>query len=101
MTCQEREISQRVHINSVDKKVSSGIYWANFLNNPDNKKNQIIMFLFPNRCGQKFIEIPLIIKSDENTCDVTKETFDILSISIHEEVRTKLIFRVRMSNEAV
>ena len=101
MTCQEREISQRVHINSVDKKVSSGIYWANFLNNPDNKKNQIIMFLFPNRCGQKFIEITLIIKSDENTCDVTKETFDILSISIHEEVRTKLIFRVRMSNEAV
>ena len=101
MTCQEREISQRVHINSVDKKVSSGIYWANFLNNPDNKKNQIIMFLFPNRCGQKFIEISLIIKSDENTWDVTKETFDILSISIHEEVRTKLIFRVRMSNEAV
>ena len=101
MTCQEREISQRVHINSVDKKMSSGIYWAHFLNNPDNKKNQIIMFLFPNRCGQKFIEIPLIIKSDENTWDVTKETLDVLSISIHEEFRTKLIFRVRMSNEAV
>ena len=65
------------------------------------KKNQIIMFLFPNRCGQKFIEIPLIIKSDENTWDVTKETLDVLSISIHEEFRTKLIFRVRMSNEAV
>ena len=60
-----------------------------------------LLFLFPNRCGQKFIEIPLIIKSDENTWDVTKETFDILSISIHEEVRTKLIFRVRMSDEAV
>ena len=59
------------------------------------------MFLFPNRCGQKFIEIPLIIKSDENTWDVTKETLDVLSISIHEEFRTKLIFRVRMSNEAV
>ena len=59
------------------------------------------MFLFPSRRGQKFIEIPLIIKSDENTWDVTKETFDILSVSIHEEVRTKLIFRVRMSYEAV
>ena len=65
------------------------------------KKNQIIMFLFPSRRGQKFIEIPLIITSDENTWDVTKETFDILSVSIHEEVRTKLIFRVRMSYEAV
>ena len=81
--------------------MSYGIYWANFLNNPDNKKNQIIMFLFLNRCGQKFIEIPMIIKSGENTWDVTKETFDIFSISIHEEVRAKLIFRVRMSNEAV
>ena len=81
--------------------MSSGIYWAHFLNNPDNKKNQIIMFLFPNRCGQKFIEIPLIIKSGENNWDVSKETFDILSISIHKEVRTKLIFLVRMSNEAV
>ena len=59
------------------------------------------MFLFPNRCGQKFIEIPLIIKSGENNWDVSKETFDILSISIHKEVRTKLIFLVRMSNEAV
>ena len=51
--------------------------------------------------NRNLCEISLIIKRGENTWDVSKETTDVFSDSIHEEVSTKLIFRVRMSNEVV
>lgn len=30
---------EKVHIENVDQKMLDGIYWANFFNNPENKRN--------------------------------------------------------------
>ena len=49
----------------------------------------------------RLFEIPWIINSVEKSRIITKKKIEVLPISNHEEADTKLLFHLRMNNEAI
>ena len=83
------------------RKLLSVIDWANFFNNPKNKKDliKLVCSYFQTDQYTNLFEIPLIINIGENTYSITKEKIELLPISNHED-DTRFIFDTEMSNEA-
>lgn len=84
------------------RKLLSVIDWANFFNNPKNKKDliKLVCSYFQTDQYTNLFEIPLIINIGENTYSITKEKIEVSLISNHEEDDTRFIFDTEMSNEA-
>ena len=73
LTPREDEISRRVPLKRADQNMLGGKDWANFFNNPENKKGLIKSVIK----GRNIFEIPLIINSGENnfTCILITEFY--------------------------
>lgn len=67
--------------------------WANFFNNPENKKGLIKLVIK----GRNIFEIPLIINSGENMFSVTEETIEVIPISSRKGADTMLVFHTRLN----
>ena len=93
------EVSQRVHIKSVDQKMLSGKEWEEFFHNGENKEDLIALAcsFYKSEEGRELFRIPLVINSGEEVWKISRNTIEMLPRCNHEEADTRLVLHAAMS----
>ena len=94
------EVSQRVHLKSVDRKMLGGKEWEEFFNNGENKEDLIslVCTYYKSEEGRKLFKIPLVINQGEQAWKISEKQIEDLHLCNHEEADTRIVYHAASSN---